>query len=527
MSDRNCLSAGDVIVPIPVGIRLTIEYNEKGLLNIVYSGLNDEKVLSQSFSDAMRAEMLKHSIVPGTIQIKNGTTYVDGVLYRENPKYPGGGKLSDIYTEQEVKAFLEDSSQFKFLALSVKSLAAYFSGSMDVTRWLTFEHFECLSKYIIPTQYNKFRIKDIMQVADIFDSVNMPIGFPKITHIGIYHFKEFYTLDLNQIYCKILSTEQVTTPSGVIECRVTTDVDNIVFNVPYSDACKYNLQPDTYLLLNDVYDILHSNFNSLTLVSPKITCSFCGRSITVSETESTRCSDPNCISNLFPTVNNFLTEFGLPEINYDKYREWIADNPEFTIVDILYTPELQDIQISCTLPQLIHSIISPIWRVDIDEVYRLCNVCNESIDTLDYYFNHPENFKDDMKDDRFTRIFEWFSKYPENYLNFKQLLNNEKINVKIRDSKFDGPPIFRNKTIFITGKFKHGSYNNISAIFRSYAADVILDNSKKPDCVVMGDILEDIDGKAVNEFKKQNIPIFTESQFFNRYDIESDMGENL
>lgn len=527
MSDRNCLSAGDVIVPIPIGIRITIEYNEKGLLHLVYSGLNDDKILSQSFSDEMRVALLKHSLVPSTIQIKNGTTYVDGVLYRDNIPYPGGGKLSDMYFEQEVKEFVEDSSEFKFLALSVKSLAAYFSGSMDITRWLTFEHFECLPKYIIPTQYNKFRIKDIMQVADIFDKVNEPIGFPKISHIGIYHFKEFYTLDLNQLYCRVVCTERVTTPSGVVECKVITDVDNVDFNVPYYDAYKYNIQYGTYLLLNDVYDILYSDYKSSTHVSNRITCSYCGRTITVSEDESTRCSDPNCPSNLFPTVNNFLSEFGLPEVNYDTYSGWIKDNPEFTLVDILYTKEFNDVEITCSLSQLIHALISPTLRVDKDEVYRLCNVCNESVDTLDYYFNNPENFKDDMKDERFTKIFDWFSKYPENHLNFKQLLNNEKVHLQIRDSKFDGPPIFRNKTIYITGKFKHGSYNNVSSIFRSYAADVISDNSKIPDCVVIGDVLEDVNGKAVNQFKTQNIPIFTESQFFNRYDIDSDMGENL
>ena len=83
---------------------------------------------------------------------------------------------------------------------------------------------------------------------------------------------------------------------------------------------------------------------------------------------------------------------------------------------------------------------------------------------------------------------------------------------------FEGAPIFRGKEIVITGRFRHGNNNFIKSIFESYGAT---------GCVVVGDIPEDVSGIAIRKAKKARIDVFDESTFFNMYDIDADLNENM
>ena len=82
----------------------------------------------------------------------------------------------------------------------------------------------------------------------------------------------------------------------------------------------------------------------------------------------------------------------------------------------------------------------------------------------------------------------------------------------------------------ITGDFNHGNMSEISAILSSYSADVITelpDSGDRIDCIVVGDRKENINGHAVKEAQKSGVPIFTETEFFSRYEIDADMAANL
>ena len=92
---------------------------------------------------------------------------------------------------------------------------------------------------------------------------------------------------------------------------------------------------------------------------------------------------------------------------------------------------------------------------------------------------------------------------------------------------FDGAPIFRNKTIFITGTFKHGSLADIKSILESYSATVVTDFDSYIQCVLVGDIKEDIEGQAIIAARELHLPIFSESEFFARYEIDEDLEKFL
>ena len=44
------------------------------------------------------------------------------------------------------------------------------------------------------------------------------------------------------------------------------------------------------------------------------------------------------------------------------------------------------------------------------------------------------------------------------------------------------------------------------------------------DCVVIGSLREDVDGKAVQKARQMQIPIFEEAEFFRNYEIDTDLA---
>ena len=58
-------------------------------------------------------------------------------------------------------------------------------------------------------------------------------------------------------------------------------------------------------------------------------------------------------------------------------------------------------------------------------------------------------------------------------------------------------------------------------------ATVVTDNKDTYDCVLVGDLQEDVDGSAIRYARNNGIPIMLESDFFNRYGIDEDLHANL
>ena len=79
----------------------------------------------------------------------------------------------------------------------------------------------------------------------------------------------------------------------------------------------------------------------------------------------------------------------------------------------------------------------------------------------------------------------------------------------------------------MTGKFLHGSFDEIKSIFASYSAETTRVFNSSVNCLVIGDTKEDINGSIIMQCRKINLPIFGETEFFNKYEIDADMSENL
>ena len=154
--------------------------------------------------------------------------------------------------------------------------------------------------------------------------------------------------------------------------------------------------------------------------------------------------------------------------------------------------------------------------------------CTNIKSTFEYYITHPQVAQRDMElYDRFGQAFIDEISKPIVQYEIIHILNSGKFEILHAGKKFDGPPIFRNKNFYLTGTFKHGSYEDIESILMSYEGNVSASIDTTVSAVILGDIKENVDGMAVKDANRLGIRIFNESEFFKMFEIDSDLQENL
>ena len=106
------------------------------------------------------------------------------------------------------------------------------------------------------------------------------------------------------------------------------------------------------------------------------------------------------------------------------------------------------------------------------------------------------------------------------------MLKSDQIKIKSVSKKFEGAPIFRNKTICITGDFKHGTLEDIVSILQSYSAKVVTKFDNTVNCVVIGHF-ENEDPQIAQLATSYNVPIYSEDSFFKSYEIDLDIKKQV
>ena len=162
-----------------------------------------------------------------------------------------------------------------------------------------------------------------------------------------------------------------------------------------------------------------------------------------------------------------------------------------------------------------------------DDVLMLFTMaCMENPKTVEYYMLNPEQIPTDLRIEHMDlpTLMEWFT---DNYnvSDMSTLLTIPQITITERNKKFDGAPIFRDKIIYITGTFLHGSMGYVSSILQSYSAKVTTTMSNNVDLVLVGGTHENVDGRAIVSARQMHIPMAEELDFFAAYDIDTDIAE--
>lgn len=520
MFARNLLQAGDYVVVVPLGLPISIKYGDKGAVEKVFVGHEDDA--GDDITDDVLTMMLVNKQIPNHVSTKGVDCFVHAVMYSSELQF-GRGRLPDCLVDSYLDAYLLEPKRFSIHAgdmyipdLSLKNT------SITNRQWLTNNQFNVLPGYVVPMDIDELKFESMVKK-------NFPFRYPLISSFIIFHrdgnisypstgLTMFEVDDVNMrldMYGNILGD-------------VKEKNSETVVTVPYPQVVQNDIQKDSVVVCDSDGNFIYvHNDSSATKLPRKITCSECGKQLVVPSANvlSFKCLDSQCNSVLYPRVLQILKTFDLLEISFERYLEVSRQiGPIFGVLDIFDLDEYKDIEINTTFVNIVRAIIPKDILPNINHVRELCTGCNNSVEAITYYFNHPQAIISDLNCDIhvFNKLINWLGNV-ENCADCTGIFDIPNIHIESEVKTVNGSPIFRNKTIFITGTFSHGTLDDIVSIFEGYSAEVTKQFDPSVDCIVVGDIPENVNGYAVSQAKQLSIPVMDEYTFFRQYQIDEDL----
>lgn len=513
---RNRLRAGDFVEPVPLGVPLTLVYNE--YLEKVYINYEDNQI---DVTDKVLTTLRSSNTVPIKVTITGATTWVRGVLYT-NALIVGSGKLPDCAIESWLAQYLESPESFNFFAGHVESLGYSFSGAAAIRQWLQVCRFNILPGFIVPADLTKEKLYALVNTDQFTFTFPLVMCFISIKGADV----KYIWTNLQQNLCQSVSSylDENGYVHGIVYC------DKNVLDINYSEIVKYDIQSSTLLIQDADGDIIYSRAfkKHIAEISNMLTCPVCGKLYRVPTTGECCCDDPDCLSRTYTKIKHFCNVLNLPILSFDSYMELVHGKQFITFSDMMLFDPLKAMTIEVTIPQILRAIVPQDIVHRMEFFQQFCNHCNNSWKVVTYYLNNPEKIIPEFNiSGQDAQNFVKFCNIRSNVSDILAIIDSPNVKLRELDKKFDGPAIFRNKRIMITGRFNHGDYHEIMAILQSYSATVVTEFSDNIHALLVGDIKENINGTAVRNCRMLRIPVFDETDFFNTYDIDADLVQNL
>lgn len=531
-----CKPSSTVTV-VPVGLPIKLQYNQFGLLQKFTVGFSLDLDPQYEDSDVgtfnYNAAFAKiKQIVPTTISTSGGTTWVYGVLYTD--RIPcSEGMLPQALFKDYIKDII-NGGKYEFYAGYVHSLAASFKGPLVIRNFLAASKFDMLPQIIVPLTMTDETLQHMMNPG------TYPFNYAFIG--GFFIFEELSCRYVGGNLLQINVTNKVSPfvdSDGYLKGEVVTESGRkYTFN--YSAIIRHGVEKGCTLLVER-----ESESSCLTITSTRVgvgaekvidnslhevKCPICKKKYMVGGTDApVQCDDPHCLSHAYKDALKMLNTLGLPTMSYNSFRSLVDSKNIICLTDLLELPPCKDIDVKVSMATAMYAVIPTSVVPNYDILERLANKVNNSIETLTYYLENPLRIETDLDivDPMVKKLADWL-KDPYNVSTITTILSQVDIDAKLQ--KFDGAPIFRGNTIAITGRFKRGDYPEIESILKSYAAEVVPSiepGDKLPDVVIVGSLMDGISGQLIQKAKTHHIPIQYEDEFFEAYEIDKDLAQNL
>lgn len=517
---------GDFVAVAPIGLQLTLQYNHNGLLEKIYKG---DKKSEIDVTEKLYEVFQEKQYAPHAIPTKGGTTWVTGV-FTCDALITCEGKLPDCISDEILsnvetmdRSFMDELG-FIFYAGALDSLAVSFNNIQAIENWFRVAQFNLLPRCVVASNTSEEAILESCKYRN--PDMDTVIG-------GIYIFADseydYVTNNLSQII--VSEVETFLDSNGYVKVKLFDGQGNESITVPYSDVVKFNIQKEAVVIIDDdarkVIDVNYVKQPTLK-VDKVFICPVCNKKYFVPESGNMTCDDPHCLSTQWPYICHMLNVLELPELSWDKYMEYVKEDNITYPLDIFLLDEYKDLKLSVSLSKLFESLVPVEICTDSNLLHAIVSNCSNSIKTFRYYINNPKRIAIDfnLTSPQFDKIIRWLSD-SYNVRMIETMLESNDVTIVETKQKFEGAPLLRNKTIALTGKFRHGDIDNIDSIIASYAGKTTVSHKDKFDCVVAGDIQENIDGEILSRAKSRNIPIYSETAFFEHYGIDEDLEKNL
>ena len=519
---ENRLTGGDFVSPAPLGLMLTLQYNDMGVLHKVYEGVER----STDLTNRLLRVFVEHETVPNRISIKNGTTWISGVLFSSDiiPKLHSAGKLPGAITEECISVYTRDPSQFRFYAGQVSSLAAKFRGNLIVRNWLKMAGFGVLPGYIIPGNITGSKFKEIVNKES-----SCPVKYPLIPELFVHRAGQdlHFSCELQQACVR--KVETYVSDQGDIRAKVHLKNSEKVLDYDYYVVAANNISSQDWIIYDGEDNRFIYNYRlgeaTVNLTTTKLACPICGKILSFNRSEPTQCSDPHCNSRLYSRMVHMLESLSLPCISrsqYDKYAKKIGDR--FSLFDVFDLPEYKDVELDVTPAVALRSIIPIHVLPKFSSIDIFVLKCSKSIDTIEYYLSHPDKMWEDLGLDKhiYRKFFDWLQ-IPENRDDAIRVLHDSHIHITTTAKDPEAPGmILDNTLVMITGEFRRGNTEYIKSVLENYGATVTQSYSSDVNCVVVGDLMVGIAGQALRSAKADHIPVYSEEDFIRRYQLKLD-----
>lgn len=523
MNVRNFLHPADFVTLVPDGIAVTLQYNDKGIVERGHLGLTpaDRTELPKNVYEAFKASDKFRSI--RSISIKGGTTWISGVFYTSNRPTYGSGNLPNSTLPYYFARFISNCDEFSFYAANIQSQAAKLSGMVNVRRWLTLAKFNLLPGFVAPAQINRQSFDYCVRNA------KFNLGYPVIPQFLVFRMGDVTCVNAELNASVVKSVKRNIDQWGHVKASVNIADEPNALSFDYSEIFRMNVCANSMIIYHsDNIISAYSTDNKQREHRPnKLTCEYCGGLISIPATGPVKCDNDCCMSTRYSNVNNLLDAFQLPAIDFSTYIKYVRDRKILSDLDVFDLPEYATAELNTTISNLLSHII-PSYVIDINTLRALVNSCNNTVVTLRFYLSHPNKILSDLSlsNNRVYKLVSWLNT-GNNMQNVLQTLDYPRIKFNDVGVKFSASPIFRDKVIMITGQFIHGDNAEIGAILRSYGARVTSVFDASVDCIVVGSIPIDVDGVSVRRAREINLAVFSESEFFKRFMIDEDIASNL
>lgn len=343
MNMRNLLNPGDFVMPIPMGIHLTLQYNVSGNLQKVYIRYTSNR---EDCTDKLMDLLISNNTVPAKIHILKGTSWIYGILYTGFHSGKTGTLPNAVETELQSE-FINNPKSFNFFACNIESTAVTFSGYTAIRQSLAVAKFKVLPGWIVP--YN-FTNKTISEWLDSPQYTFMPI----VTDYMVFHND---TVTINSACLNQFSVDAVTKyvdENGYVKSEIDLKDTDIKLYVDYSDVVKWNIHAGSLIIIDTEKSIIFCrNRIKMKQYDTITTCSYCEKKYEIPSEGPVICPDIHCSSRLMNRIIQFLNILNLPVPNKEAVTNWLKSKNVICIPDVLLLDDYKDKMIDVSISELL------------------------------------------------------------------------------------------------------------------------------------------------------------------------------
>lgn len=520
---KNSNATGAYIQPIPIGVLVTLDYSDKGILTKMTYESNGETV---EVPFELTVKLAKENIIIQRLQTYKSACKVFGVLVAplDEIKFNKcAGMLPECCYPALLKLANSNPKAFKFYAIDLKLADNKTLPATAALNRLAMMKFDLVTGIVASSVSQPAQA--LMQLRSIANNVqpSLPLLLGFYVH-GVEH-----SLRMSRFLCgKVSKYTKSMDINGYIHGKLKCDLGNGSSEVcvSYNQIVKHHLADGSFVVLDEYNNIeFVSQPKLFSRIAPTtVTCPVCGKKYTVNEAEDTvSCVDPHCASKLYPQICRMLARLKLHKLPPEKFNAYLKSGEIKTLQDVFNLEEYKGCEIDTTLTALIEAI-TPVELLagDVTNIAKFVHQAS-SPEAVSYYIHSPSQLDADLKvTQNFANRFKEYWSDPYNMNTYDTFIDLPCINVITSEKKFDGDFIFRNKLICLTGEFKHGSYDDIVSILKSYAGTSTVEFTPQVSFVLVGHFGTP-DPYIIERARAYSIPIYEELDFFKAYEIDKDL----